>query len=360
MFEVSRDQALAWRLRRHRLVERAAPSELVDVVGRIGGLHAQLMSSAQLSLWARVEGLEPDALANALWEERTLVKLWAMRGTLHVLPAAELGLWLAGLGTFTHYGNSWPETDELAAAVEVALDSKPLTREELASRVEQLTGSQSFGEHLRESWGSYLKALTFRGLVCFAPSEGGRVRFTRPAHWVRGGLGRLDPEDALREIGRRYLGAYGPTGVAELARWWGGGRSRGARMLESLADEAVEVDVEGERAWMLEAHLADLARAEAPNVARLLPAFDPWIASVRNGLVEPEHAPRVYRPQGWMSPVLLVKSRVAGVWRHALKGRRLAVEIEPFGRLPRWAGGEIEAEAKRLAEFLGGELELRR
>jgi hypothetical protein len=360
MLEVSWDQALAWRLERHRLVELAAPEELVDVVGRIGGLHAQLMSSAELSLWARVEGLERDALADALWKQRSVVKLWAMRGTLHVLPAAELGLWLAGLGTYTHYGNSWPETDVLADAVERALDSRPLTREELAAEVERITGSRSFAEQLRESWGSYLKALTFRGLVCFAPSDGGRVRFTRSASWVRGRLRRPDPDDALREIGGRYLGAYGPATAAELARWWGGARSRGARMIGALAGEAVEVDLEGERAWMLEKHLGDLERAEAPDVARLLPAFDPWIASVRTGLVAPRHAIRVYRPQGWMSPVLLVNGRAAGVWRHARRGRRLVVEIEPFARLPRWASTQIEDEAERLARFLGGELQLRR
>jgi uncharacterized protein YcaQ len=360
MLQVSWDQALAWRLERHRLVERATPRELVDVIARIGGLHAQLMSSAELSLWARVEGLDRDALADALWKERSLVKLWAMRGTLHVLPAAELGLWLAGLGTYTHYGNQWPETDELAAAVERSLDSRLLTREELATRVEQLSGSRSFGEQLRESWGSYLKALTFRGLVCFAPSDGGRVRFTRTAHWVRTRLERHDPDDALREIGRRYLGAYGPATTAELARWWGGGRSRGARMIEALADEAVEVDLEGERAFVLEAHLNEVERAEPPNVARLVPAFDPWVASVRSGLVGPTHAPRVYRPQGWMSPALLLNGRVAGVWRHARRGGRLVVEIEPFGRLPRWSRGQIEAEAARLADFLGGELELHR
>jgi Winged helix DNA-binding domain len=92
---MSWDQALAWRMKRHHLVGRAAPSDLVRVVGEICGLHAQLMSSAELSLWARIDGLERDAVHAALWMQRALVKLWAMRGTLHLLPAAELGVWLS-------------------------------------------------------------------------------------------------------------------------------------------------------------------------------------------------------------------------------------------------------------------------
>jgi len=69
------------------------------VTARIAGLHAQVMSSAELTLWARLDGLEPDAVRRALWEERTLIKTWAMRGTLHLLPAAELPLWQAARRT---------------------------------------------------------------------------------------------------------------------------------------------------------------------------------------------------------------------------------------------------------------------
>jgi hypothetical protein len=73
--ELSWRQILAWRLKRHHLTERAPRSEMLDVIARIGGLHAQLMSSAELTLWARVEGLEREAVTEALWEERSLVKL---------------------------------------------------------------------------------------------------------------------------------------------------------------------------------------------------------------------------------------------------------------------------------------------
>jgi len=77
---LSWEQALAWRMERHRLVERAVPSDLIRVVGEICGLHAQLMSSAELSLWARIDGLERDAVHETLWTHRALVKLWATRG----------------------------------------------------------------------------------------------------------------------------------------------------------------------------------------------------------------------------------------------------------------------------------------
>jgi hypothetical protein len=66
----------------------------------------------------------------------------------------------------------------------------------------------------------------------------------------------------------------------------------------------------------------------------------------------------IFRPQGWISPVLLVGGRMDGVWRHEKKGKRLAVQIEPFVKLPAWARRAAEEEADRLAEFLSGALEL--
>jgi hypothetical protein len=75
------------------------------------------LSSAELTAWARVDGLHLDAVSKALWGDGSLVKLWAMRGTLHLLPARDLGMWLGALGSY--------ET------------TRELTREELAVEVER-------------------------------------------------------------------------------------------------------------------------------------------------------------------------------------------------------------------------------
>jgi hypothetical protein len=99
MLKLSWPRVAAWRVRCHHLDQRAPAGSLLAVASRLCGLHAQVMSSAELTVWARVEGLDREAVRRALWEDRTLVKTWAMRGTLHLLPASELPLWHAALGT---------------------------------------------------------------------------------------------------------------------------------------------------------------------------------------------------------------------------------------------------------------------
>jgi uncharacterized protein YcaQ len=369
--ELTWPQALAWRMRRHHLIDRVAPREMLDVVSRIGGLHAQVMSSAELTLHARVNGLEREAVANALWEDRMLVKLWAMRGTLHLLPAAELDTWLGALGTYDHYLKpAWlrafelteEQLERLVDLIGEALDGRPLTREELGAAVARIAGEPQLADKVQGSWGPYLKPASFRGRLCFGPSEGQKVRFTRPDSWLGRELTPPEPEAALREVTRRHLGAFGPAAREDLARWWSVQPARAGRMLKALGEEAVEVDVDGTAGWMLREHAEQAAAEEPPKgVVRLLPGFDMWVIGAARdaaALLDPAEKKRVYRDQGWISPVLLVNGRMDGVWKHERKGKRLTVTIEPLGKLPKWARREAETEAERLAGFLGGELEL--
>jgi hypothetical protein len=361
---------LAWRLTRQHLAHRATRGEALGVVQRICGLHAQVMSSAELTLWARVEDLEPDAVQKALWEERSLVKTWAMRGTLHLLPAAELPIWVGAQSVLKpryhapswlrHFGLTREEAEVLIAAIPEALDRRILTREELAQEVGRLVGSEEFGGKLRHSWGTLLKPAAFRGELLFAPSGGQNVRFARPDQW----LPRWKPantEEAAREVVRRYLAAYGPATRVEFARWFGTtSPAQAGRLIEGLGVEIASVDIEGSQAWMLAEHVSEVEVAEPSGVVRLLPAFDHYVVAAprdREAVLAEVLKRRVYRPQGWLSPVLLVDGRIEGLWRHERNGGRLIVEIKPFDEQPEWVRRATEKEAERLARFLGGELE---
>src|SRR5689334_10966867 len=88
-------QVNTWRLAQHSLAPRLAEGQLVEAVSRTGGIQAQVMSAAELAIGARADGVTPQAVQSALWRERTLVKTWAMRGTLHLLAAGDLPAFVA-------------------------------------------------------------------------------------------------------------------------------------------------------------------------------------------------------------------------------------------------------------------------
>ncbi|NPV07407.1 MAG: winged helix DNA-binding domain-containing protein [Anaerolineae bacterium] len=365
------EQVLAWRMRRQHLDRRAPRGEMLAVAGDICGLHAQLMSSAELALWARVADLEGGAMQRALWQDRALVKAWAMRGTLHLLPSAEYPTWQAALSTYRHpergywqryFGVTPEQLERLLEVIPLALDGPPLTREELADAVASLTGSPELGSRLRGGWGSLLKPASYLGYLCFADSVGNNVRFTRPDRWLPAWHPQ-DPAGALGAVFRRYLGAKGPATEADLVRWWTGiSTARARHLLKGLGEQVVPVSIEGTSAWALVENLPDLLAAGPTGAVRLVPAFDQYVIGAAPDapelLLPPAMRARVYRPQAWISPVLLADGRMEATWRHERKRSQVSVTIEPFRPLPPWVRQGAEREAESLAHFLGGRLEL--
>jgi hypothetical protein len=185
------------------------------------------------------------------------------------------------------------------------------------------------------------------------------VRFARPDQWL-GGVEPVDVDDAMRRAARRYLAAYGPATRETFARWFGiTSPARAGRWLAGLDDELATVSVEGSEALVLAADVEELSRAEPEGAVRLLPAFDHYVVAAPRGaeaVLPVALRARVYRPQGWLSPVVFVDGRVVGVWSHERSGEGVSVEIEPFSPLPASVRRAAESEALSLADFVDARL----
>jgi uncharacterized protein YcaQ len=361
---------LAWTLQRQHLATRG--TDPLAVVSDIAGLHAQVAASAELTLWARVEGLRRGDVDALLWERKALVKTWAMRGTLHLLPSAELPRYVGALSRLRprHHMPAWlrhheltrEQADKMLAAIAAALRDASLTREELAATVAERVGDPKLADRLKSGFGDLLKPAAFTGDLCFAPSDGRRVRFTHPRTWLAGWR-PVGDETAASEVVRTYLHAYGPAPREQFQRWFGmTSPAEAGRWIEALGDEVDEVDVEGERGWMLAEDVEEAAAAEPSGIVRLLPAFDQYVVTApraAEAVLADAHRERVYRPQGWLSPVLLVDGRIEGVWSHEAKAGTLTLLIEPFKRVKKSIEAEVEQEAERLAAFHNVNLDLK-
>ena len=194
------------------------------VVSDVAGLHAQVFSSAELTLWARVEASSRAGSRDALWERRTLVKTWAMRG--HAAPAARRRA--RPLRRRARAAAPAPPRARVAAPPRAhpragrrdagrgrrtLLGGGPLTREALARAVGERLGDPALAERLGGGFGDLLKPAAFTGDLCFAPNDGRLVRFTRPADWLAG-FAPPGPDEAAAEDVVRALPARVRPGAA--------------------------------------------------------------------------------------------------------------------------------------------------
>lgn len=358
------DQILAWRVEQHHLHRRSPSEKMLEVTANVCGLQAQVLSNTVLMLHARLEDITPGIIDRALWQQRSLVKSWSMRGTLHLLPARDYPMWQAAFSTYRHYlkgawlrhfGFTREELEQVITAICQALDGSMLTREELATEVARRVDSQALGEKLLDSWGATLKPASFRGCLCYAPdNEEGKVRFTRPDRWLPAWR-EEDPEEAMHAVTRRYLSAYGPATRENFSRWWGVSPAQAMRHVYTLGDEVVVVQAGESPAWLLAEHVQAIQNATPSGSVNLLPAFDPYVLGAPRdeaNILPGEYKDRVYRKQGWISPVLLVDGRMSGVWEREQKGNGVDIKIEPFAELPAWARRAARDEVERLSAFL--------
>jgi hypothetical protein len=355
------DQVSAWRLMQHGLAPRVG---FMDAVQRLIGVQAQVMSAAELALWARVDGLRPADVQAALWQERTLVKTWAMRGTLFLFAADDLQLVVAvrnaragryWVKSFESSGIFEAEYQALLQAVPHVLGGEPMTREQLAVAVAKQTGIDTLQSALiASSWGMALKPSAFAGDLCFGPTQGRAVTFVRPCDWL-GQWREIDPTAALQEVIRRYLRVYGPATPQDFSRWWGNVTLQARKIFTALEQEGEleVVDVDGWKAFALRSTLAPMEDLSASGIVRLLPMFDPYTHGLLDydPLLPSVFRRMVFRPQAWVSAVVLVDGRLRGVWEHKVNSSSTLVTVRMFTSHTASVRKAIVSEAERLQAF---------
>ena len=359
---VTWDQALSWRMQRH-LLAPVGTSAVADVVRRLGAVPSMDESLAELAVRTRQTRSAPGALATAL-ADGTVIKAFAFRGAVHYLSPEDGGAYLAlrsagrqweRTSWVDYYGLSAEAWPDFRAAVRDAVADRPLTVIELGAA---LAGHRAY-RHLEpvfdEGAGTLVKPLTWQGDVSIAPARDGRLTLQRldtNPHWR--GIPALD--DAGRHAVRQYLRTYGPTTREHVHHWLGKGLSAGRKRLDgwldALADDVVELDVDGTQALLLRPDLDDLLAAEPSDAVRFLPGHDQWVLGP--GTKDEHVTPPALRDlmTRKANPVL-GGGVVRGTWsrrREALLVSWLAPQAPPRGKL--------EQETARLSEILGAELEL--
>jgi Winged helix DNA-binding domain len=346
--------ALTWsgvtarRMARHALAEPAADLSPAGIAGVLCGAHAQVLSAAELSIGRRIAEVTRADVQRALWEERALVKTFGPRGTIHLLPTADLPMWTGALSALPSSVPTHPEgvrftpeqADEVIAAIGGALADSELTVDELTEAIADRAGPWAVERTMDAfqdrwpRWRQLTSTAAHRGMLCFGPDRGRRVTYTNPHRWLPG-LRPMDGEAALRTLVTRYLYAYGPATPQHFAKWLGIPARYSAGLFGKLAGELAYVELDGDPGWTV---AGDTGTPSQPHRGiRLLPYFDAYVVAgqPRERLYSGAAATRALTPTGQAGnyPVLLVDGVVGGVWHQRRSGRKLAITVEPLREL---------------------------
>lgn len=338
-------QVRALRLRAQGLTDRQ-PTSVEALVGALVAVQAQDPVAAALALRARSRGLDAAAVDRARDDDRSVVWTWALRGTLHLVAAADVG-WMLGLLGPIFVAAGRPRRlalgldDDLceralAAAREILGDGGALPRAELVARLADrgvaIDADGQAPAHL-------VLYAALRGVVCRVgpPSE---PRYALLDEWLGAAPAAMEPDRALAALARRYLTSHGPAGPEDLAAWSGIGLRRARRAVELVAGEP----------------RAPARRTRSPRRhTALLAHFDPYLLGYANRdlVLDSRFAKRIQAGGGFIQPALLVDGRVVGTWSRRRRGEQLDVTFEPFEELPEGALAGLEREASGVAQFLG-------
>ena len=357
------------RLARHGLGGAAAAgTEPAAIARAVCGAHAQVLSAAEVSVALRIDGATCADVRHALWEDRSLVKTYGPRGTVHLLATRDLPSWTGALSAIPSQ-SAFPEgvrltpdqTDQVVAAVGTALADAELTVDELTEAVADLAGPWA-GERVMPAfqdlwprWRQAVHTAAHRGVLCFGRNRGRRVTYTNPGRWLPGFVPAQE-DDAVAELLGRYLHAYGPATSRQFAQWIGAPPSWAADQFRRHRRDLAEVDLEGTPAWVA---AGDAGFPDGDPTAAgvlLLPYFDAFVvgSQPRDRLFPGAAATRALAPSGQAGnyPVLLVGGEVAGVWHQRRSGRQVEITVEPLAPLTAGRRRALEVQAGRIGEIL--------
>ena len=330
------------------------PIGVVDAVRRVVALQAQHPASPYLALWSRVAGFDPAEL-DAAFTGSAVVKATLMRITLHAVAAEDHpvfhaavlpSLRAARLGDprFTRSGLSAADADGLVPHL-LSGAAQPRDRAE----VEGLLAARVGAAAAPAVWW----AVRHYAPLWHAPTGAPWSFGSRPAYVAaRSGTATVDPDTAaaqLQVLVRRYLAAFGPASVADVAQFAMVQRARVRAAVDALAGE-LEQHRGPDGAVLHDVPGAPLPDEDTPAPPRLLPMWDQVLLAHadRSRVIPPEHRRTVTRSNGDVLPTLLVDGVVAGVWR-TVGG---AVEATAFSQLSEETWEGLAAEARSLTTVL--------
>jgi hypothetical protein len=335
------------RLQNQRIT-RPGPRTAEKLVAWMGAVQAQEYGPARWGLGLRLPSSASDAAVHRAVDQGRILRTHILRPTWHFVARSDIR-WMLELTA--------PRVQRILASYDRQIGLTPTVMTRAAGVLEQALGDngcltrQELGPHLQRAGvpagnrelAHIAMYAELEGLICSGPRRGKKSTYALLA--TRAPVAkRLQRDEALAELTRRYFRSHGPATVRDFV-WWSGLTSADAkRGLEMI--RARHREEEGLRYWTVGRDPRSAPRPE--STAHLLPIYDEYLVAYRDLQAVPRPA---YLMGSWQHS-LVIGGQVAGTWRMAAGTKQLMVDVKPLRRLTPAERQALEQAVGRYRSFL--------
>ena len=371
-------------LRKHHLTEDSKGDDVVQVVKDVCALHAQVPTTPYLSLFQRMEDFNQKDLERELYQEKSLVKVKCMRGTLFILPRELVAPAVAATRRqFVKNGALLKQYAYMQRIFEESKrDSSPFkaseeTIEKFTKEILDLLQDAEEGltvKEIKRELGTQINISYLVSSLCdravLARGETGKWttaehKYVLWEHWLPNVRLEMEEEKARAILIQSYLAAFGPVTENDISWWTGFSKTLVRKTLREMESEVEKIEIQGldNTFILLKSDIAGLGRISGTESSvHLLPRFDAYVAGYKNRqrLIAQEHQEKVFwKTRGQIAASILANGRIVGTWDHKKKGGRLTTTFALFEQVSDGTVEKIHTEAEKSGEFIAGKEEIK-
>jgi hypothetical protein len=353
----SMSQLRALRISKSGLLETF--SHPIDCVSQLVGVQSQISSASALSIAFRTRNFSNENFQESLYKEKSLIRLWGQRNTLHVYTIQDWSIIVSAfreryswaLKKFLKHGGTLDDykilLDRLAV---ILLENGCLSRQEIIRELGLEVDS------LICSWGGLLIDAAYRGMIC----DSGNATFIHPSLWLQAKkINSYDYVTANQILIKKYISAYGPVTPKDIAHWYGISLKETHKYIQQIDSSIQRLYIGHEEFLIQEDENVDFLKGKSIDSNELPPIFlyrfDPLLLAYKNKnwISSDDFSKRIWGAAGHVSGVILESGMAVGTWRYIRNGKNVNMDVSPFKRFRKETTNAIEQNTYFLRKFFG-------
>jgi hypothetical protein len=339
----------------HQRISQTEFEKPEEVVSWMCAMQAQDYLGSLWAIGLRMKNAVEADIEKAL-TDRTVIRTWPMRGTLHFVAPADVRWMLKTFtprvitrcaGLYKQEGLDKKTFTKSAKLLTAALEGgKQLTRKEVYEVLEhgKVAAGNTRGLHI-------LGHLAMQGLICFGARKGKQPTFTLLDEWIPATKMPV-AEEAMAAFTLRYFASHGPATVQDFAWWTGLSTTEAKAAHDAVKSELTEETIQGITYWTASSN--PVVKTKSPGVY-LLPGFDEYLLGYTNrtpAIDTTRYKQIAGNGNGLLSSTIVINSQIAGTWKRTIQKDTAIVEVQAFDTFNKTQKNAVAAAAKKYSKFL--------